>query len=262
MSVYNIDGLMIGDYHENISIQRCKSDTYNTNYILTRVNKKKTDGSFQYPFLYCPNGMNPRTQSPYQFNQSKGFDIVINAGIFDVNGQYDSSHLNAPLGITIENGQIIRGDDSQYNICVITIDANGDLSVARNKTAQEILQSGVVSACVGIGGNPIIENYEIPDDDWIMTDDAQRQVLGQFGNGDYAILTFEGRSFDNSTGCTTRQVQEICKSIGLKYAVNLDGGGSVQTVVGKKILNTVYENTYGRLVPTYIAFNGTSHFVA
>ena len=48
--------------------------------------------------------------------------------------------------------------------------------------------------------------------------------------------------------------------MGLKFAFALDGGGSTETVIGETQINTIYEGTYGRKVPTYIIFNGTGIF--
>jgi exopolysaccharide biosynthesis protein len=54
--------------------------------------------------------------------------------------------------------------------------------------------------------------------------------------------------------------QRICKELGVKFAYNLDGGGSTQTVYGKKIVNSIYEGTTGRKRGTFIVFNGTSQY--
>ena len=74
------------------------------------------------------------------------------------------------------------------------------------------------------------------------------------------LLTSEGRSFDNSVGLTMGDAQRICKTLGVKFAYNLDGGGSTQTVIGKRIVNSVYEGTSGRKRGTFIVFNGTTVF--
>jgi hypothetical protein len=88
------------------------------------------------------------------------------------------------------------------------------------------------------------------------TSNAQRQIIGQWGCGDYAIITCEGRSNHNSDGWTIAEAQQICIKHGLKFAYNLDGGGSTETMLGKKHINTIYENETGRCVPTFIVFNG------
>ena len=112
---------------------------------------------------------------------------------------------------------------------------------------------------------PIIIDYDIvPSSEWNnvahYVDNAQRQIIGQFNNGDYAILTTEGRGFANSDGWTVSEAQDICVKHGLKFAYLLDGGGSTETVVGSKHINSIYEGTSGRKVPSFIIFNGTNIF--
>lgn len=264
MSVYNIDGNLIGDvadtdsyrlFSSNMIIDYKRDSLSNTNYTVMRIFKNRLDGTKQYPFVYCPGGMSPRTKSTLKMNMEKGFYVAINSGMFDISGQYDSSHVNMPMGMVIANGVVIR--DSNTYINILTIDNNGNLGVdTSGSSGQTLVNNGVISACVGIGQNPIINNYQIPPGSY-LTDTAQRQVIGQFANGDYAIITSEGRNYDNSIGMTISQMQAVCQGLGLKFAYNLDGGGSTETVIGQKQINTIYEETYGRPVPTYIVFNGT-----
>ena len=51
---------------------------------------------------------------------------------------------------------------------------------------------------------------------------------------------------------------KACKKLGLKFAYNLDGGGSTETMFGYKHLNTIYDGTTGRQVPTFIVFTGST----
>jgi exopolysaccharide biosynthesis protein len=94
------------------------------------------------------------------------------------------------------------------------------------------------------------------------TDDSRRQILGQYDNGDYAIITAEGRGYQSSssTWFTLKQIQTLCKELGLKFAFALDGGGSAETVSRNKQYNPFYDNIYGRVNPTFIVFNGTTSF--
>lgn len=260
MSVYNLNGVEIADlsrqsdfalFSSNMQIDYKYDSVGNTNYTVIRVFKKRLDGAEQYPFVYAPNGINSGTQSTLTMNKTKGFYVAINAGCFVVSNK-------KPGGTLIENGVALQNWQSQYGY-VLTIDSNGNLGVTNEQDSSVLVANGVISAVPGIGRNPIIDNYEIPSGTYI-TDRAQRQIIGQFGNGDYAIITCEGRNYDNSDGWTIADAQRVCQELGLKFAYNLDGGGSTETVIGKKQINTIYENTEGRIVPTYIVFNGTDTF--
>lgn len=251
------------EFFKNTNIIRGRVN--NANYYLLHINKLRHDGQMQYPFVYCPNGSGARTMSTLQMNMQKGYYIAINGGIFDIDGQYDTTggnRRNAPLGITIQNSDIVTGSDGHY-FGALTIDGSGNLGATAygvDVDPQTLINNGIVSAVTGFGS--IIENYVATAnaDSVIGNYDAQRQIIGQYANGDYAILTIEGRNYDNSTGQSVANILSFCISLGLKFAYLLDGGGSTETVVGKKQLNTIYEGTYGRLVPTYLVFNGKSTF--
>ncbi len=67
-----------------------------------------------------------------------------------------------------------------------------------------------------------------------------------------SALTMKGHIEDHG--------QALCKKLGLKDVFMPDGGGSIETVVGSRQLNLFYDNALGRVVPTYIVFNGTTTF--
>lgn len=258
---YDADGNAIfqrGDvpWIDEISVEKKRDTTANTNYYVIRIPQTRLNGNKQYPFVYAPNGANAGTQSTLAMNREKGFELAINAGLF-LTGVI-------PLGLTVENSVIVTEQRDANTLPPLTIDNNGDLNYA-NPTAsgQTLINSGIVSAVNGF--NQIVVNHASVDEatyklttNWSVG--AQRQIIGQYDNGDYCIITGEGRNFDNSTGFTIPQAINVCLELGLKFAYNLDGGGSTETVIGDEQLNVIYEGTTGRVVPTYIVFNGTDSF--
>lgn len=235
------------------------SDT-GANYTIIRVYKNRVDGKKQYPFVYAPNGANAGTKSTLDLVNDEGWLLAINAGVFNTS-------TKKPDGIVIQNGEVVQGTIStnHSNCKPLTINSNGDLGYLEANVTGDMVASNIVSAVCGF--MPIIVDYEVvPSSEWNSvshyTENAQRQIIGQFGNGDYAILTCEGRGYDNSDGWTIPEAQTICQKHGLKFAYNLDGGGSTETMLGFKHLNTIYENTTGRIVPTFIVFNGTDTFTS
>ena len=252
MPVYNINGLDVSQSGD-IQLDYAFDETSNANYTILRINKLKIDGSYQYPFVYCPNGTSPSTKSTLDFNMEKKFPVAINAGYFNISN-------NTPIGVVIQNGVAIKnGTEPQYYHRALTIDASGNLGVTLETNAQTLVSDGIISAVLGYP--LLIDNYESTGAT-SQGENAQRQIIGQFGNEDYAIITCEGRNYDHSDGWTWEEATDICQKIGLKFAYALDGGGSVETCVRKKQINTIYERTTGRIVPTYIVFNGTNHFIA
>lgn len=265
MAIYDINGNIISDagtpvdeFINNTDIDYAFDSASNANYTCIRIYKRKIDGSLQYPFVYAPNGTGGGTKSTYDMTAVDGWCLAINSGIFSSN--------YAPNGMLIQNGVVLQNTQSTIHpqCKPLTIDSNGDLSYAEyDANANTLVSNGIISAVCGF--MPIIIDYDaVPQSEWNSvshyTQNAQRQIIGQFGNGDYAIVTSEGRGYDNSDGWTIAEAQAVCQKIGLKFAYNLDGGGSTETMLGLKPLNTIYEGTTGRIVPTFIVFNGTNTF--
>ena len=248
---------------DNFALSYGRYGTPGANYTMLRIFQTKTDGSKQYPFLYAPLGASAGGASVLDMNATRNFPVAINAGIFDMTTQ-------VPIGTIIQNSVLIQqGDETipewnRNNQMVLTIDNEGNLGYAAyNANGTTLINNGIVSAVHSFC--PIVIDYQDAADviqcPYLENDaDAQRQLIGQFGNGDYCILSFEARGFQHSTGMTIPQVRAFCLELGLKFAFNLDGGGSTQTVLGHKCVNTIYENATGRVVPNYIVFNGTTVF--
>lgn len=260
------NGILIGagsstldNFLNNIDIDYGFDFETNANYTVIRIYKNKIDGTKQYPFVYAPNGINAGTMSTYDLSIKENWFLAINSGIFNTT-------TLKPDGLVIQNGAIIQNGPSiiHQGCKPLTINNNGDLSYAEtNVDASVLINQGIVSAVAGF--MPIIIDYQaIPSNQWNSiehyTQNAQRQIIGQFGNGDYAIVTCEGRNFQNSDGWTIAEAQNVCQKLGLKFAYNLDGGGSTETMLGKKHFNTIYERVTGRIVPTFIVFNGKDTF--
>lgn len=64
-----------------------------------------------------------------------------------------------------------------------------------------------------------------------------RTFLGQKKDGSFILCVVDGRS-KASKGVTANQEAKIAKRLGLWNAVNLDGGGSSEMMVGNKIVNS------------------------
>ena len=247
-------------FYETVSVEYGRYAPANTNYIVTRVFKKRPDGTYQFPFVRdmyrykSPEQNASNERSAYGLALEEGWYLVINAGLWE--------------GLSIENGILINDEAAEQHAGAmpLTIDSNGDLGYTDANTTgkgQSLINNGIVSAICGF--YPIINNYENFDyptgvGNSVGQTRAQRNVIGQFENGDYCIITGEGRGFANSDGFTMSDLQTICKGLGLRFAYNLDGGGSTQAVLGLKNLNHVYEGTTGRILGSCIVFNGTNTF--
>lgn len=246
-------------FMDNVDVDYAFDAATDANYTVIRIYRDKVDGGKQYPFVYAPFGTETGKYTTYDLATKEGWLLAINAGVFDTSDC-------TPDGMVIQNGEVIKeGPTVTHSQCrPLLIDANGMLSSAEyDADASALAASGTVSAVVGF--IPIIEDYEaVSPGSWNSVDhytqNAQRQIFGQFGNGDYAVVTCEGRGHQASDGWTLAEAQEVCLRLGLRFAYNLDGGGSTETMLGLKHVNTIYEGSTGRRVPTFIVFNGTTAF--
>lgn len=266
---YNLDGDIVfqkGErpWDEEITTKKMYNDSAQTNYYVVTIPQTRTDGSKQYPFVFVPNGSNGGTMSTLTMVQTYGFPFGMNGGYFD----YSETHTYKPRIIAIQNSESIECQYYEWNAnnnYILTIDGEGNLGyadpVAKGTTAEGLLNDGVVSAIaafVPLVVNGVASNVE--SSAWASTDRSQRQIIGQKTNGDYVVITCEGRNFDSSRGFTMSEARTLCANMGLKFAMAVDGGGSTETVIGGEQLNSIYEGTTGRIVPTYIVFNGTDTF--
>ena len=250
--------LGLSSFQQNITVDYYWDKDTSTRYSIVRIYKHRVDGGVQIPLLDCiaPQG-NPQ-YSAKELAIAKGCHFVMNCAIFNIN-----SH-GEPEGVLIVNRQIINNAPTARHgdVYILTIDANGDLGAAApNTDANALIQNGIVSACCGF--SPLVVDYlETPHPESYVKDgnhynaSQMRQVIGQCENGDYAVITCEGRGNENSVGWTVPETAQICIKHGLKFAYDCDGGRSTQTIIGKKQIN----KDYGRKVGTYIYFNGTNSY--
>lgn len=278
--VYDINGNVITEsktpadrFSELINFNYQRDETSGAFYTVLNVPMINNKGEKQYPFVIWPNYPNGGTQSTLQMNLSKKYIVAVNGGRYSEPYGAGITVTGIPKGTVIQNSVVLQqGASGNYNPtldAVLTIDNNGELGYADPlDSASELVNNGVVSAVTGFV--PILSGYENIEDvvgdtpTWISyinrVDDSQHQVIGQYDNGDYAIITTEGRTYQGGGWFTVKQTQTLCKELGLRDAFMLDGGGSTETVVGQRQLNPFYDNAYGRINPTFIVFNGTTIF--
>ena len=267
--IYDINGNLLHDsFADNMELDYAYDSATGANYTVIRVYQTKRDGTKQYPFLRYPGRM-----ATSALAAAEGWGLIINAGL----GVSASQPID---GVAIQNGVVVNDSPASYHAGAVplTIDVNGNLStaaadatgsslIAGNVTSNGVITSGIVSATCGFCA--IIENYaavqsfptvsEGTGTITHFTENAQRQIIGQWGNGDYAIVSCAGRNLDHSDGWKLSEAQTVCQRLGLKFAYNLDGGKSVTTFLRKKPVWDFQAGTT-RIVPSFIVFNGSDTY--
>lgn len=163
------------------------------------------------------------TLQSFYNRQDKKPDILINGGLFNMStGKNVMSFINNGVEQNYKNNFIGVGtkkDDLIHLVKGIDNDDNWWDFI----TAHPVLVDNYNNTTKADWGNATDINY-----------DAQRQVIGYDDNYVYIVTVDAKVKFD--------ELQTILNSINIKYAFNLDGGGSVRKMRFGKVVNTPTEN--------------------
>lgn len=206
-----------------------ESDTY---YYLTRISHKDKEGRLirlRYGLSTKTEGeiaidFARRTQSSLVFNASMGIKNL-------------DPGVRRPVGIQIVDGKIVQDLPTRSYTLGIR-DDNELLAYRPGVSAKDILDAGTKNALTAF--IPLIENHKpVPEKLFKIAGNLivkhPRQVIAQFDNLDILFLSCGGRGIDGE-GMTAKDVIRILKELNVKFAFNLDGGGSVSTVIEDKLI--------------------------
>ena len=241
-------------YKDDVSVVHKRNYDVGTTYHVTVINKTKFDGTMVKVSVVGTSNVNPlgdlNNANVVTFTKTNESLHVINGGIYLVaSGEAD--------GITIINGAILKSSgveqftEEQY---VLGITEDGEMKAYLNETAKNILADGSVYALTGFV--PLIqEGVEVDSSVLSVCPHYNvrhpRQIIGILADGNYFTFFCDGRT-DGENGMTLKEcIDTIKNDFSVKFAFNLDGGGSTQTAVGKKQINRVID---GRTIPNVIAF--------
>lgn len=138
-----------------------------------------------------------------------------------------------PVGLQIANGVAYQDfnkvSQNQYdNKLSILVMKDGSLRLAKvtdNKTAQDYVNEGAWLSLgwhlVSIWGGEVYQPSTDPSR-------SARTVFGRINGKEYAIFQSEGAS--GKYGLTSTEMEDLLLSLGFTEAVQLDGGGSVQSI--------------------------------
>jgi hypothetical protein len=231
-----------------------RNNDYGTSFIFSVIAKKNYEDAAILPRLKGTSdtselGDNNCT-TVLAYAKKHQYQHIINAGIFLVAD-------NTADGITIMNGNILKdGVCEQFNVeqYVLGIKANGEMKSYRGMTAQQILDDGCIDAVTGFV--PLFENSAAVDNTILSicphyNIKHPRQIVGILSTGDFFTFCCDGRT-DGEEGMTLKEcINTLSELASIKYAFNLDGGGSTQTATYHKEVNRRLD---GRKVPNVIAF--------
>ena len=156
--------------------------------------------------------------------------------IFAVNGDYYGAREK---GYVIRNGVVYRsvGDPGTDVLCIY---ADGTMQIidSSEATAEELVENGVWQAFTF--GPALIEDGEtaVSENDEVGKAKASnpRTAIGIIDANHYVFVVSDGRT-DESEGLSLYQLAEFMRSLGVKCAYNLDGGGSSTMYFMGEVIN-------------------------
>ena len=233
-------------------------------YVFVRIPKNLNDGSRLVPKVALTSrdgSLGGTKRSTLNYARDQDTIFTLNAGLFNVKtvepvGQLiidGVSLINTPM--TSDNGVPIHPDECYP----LAIDANGNLKTyPRNADTAAMIADGVKYAVTAWG--KLVDNFKITtkdiDNEIVHPGKYIRQSVGQYQNGDYCVCSVDMTKgpVTNEAGLSYEELAQLFVDRGVKFAYSLDGGGSAETVIGKRQLNPIYEGSAGRAVPTVITF--------
>ena len=241
-------------YNNDVTIMHKRSVVHETTYWLFVVNDVGFGGNTIKPRIVGTDPDNPLggtgNTNVTAFCLKNNYAHVVNGGIY-------LSANNEADGITIIDGQILKSvgvEQFAVEQYVLGIDASGNFKTYRNASAESILADGSIYALTGFV--PMIENGEAVSDSVLAVCPHYnvkhpRQVIGRLKDGKYFTFACDGRT-DGEAGMTLREcIATIMADLDVEFAFDLDGGGSTQSTVGKKLVNRRIDN---RAIPNVIVF--------
>jgi Exopolysaccharide biosynthesis protein related to N-acetylglucosamine-1-phosphodiester alpha-N-acetylglucosaminidase len=177
-----------------------------------------------------------------------------NNAIVAINGDYYGTHSNR--GVIIRNGVLYRADEAYGDVCLLGNDGvmygvdEADFNVDPQSYTNEIYQGW----CFG----PIlVENGEARSGfEGDIAGQNPRTAIGYYEPGHYCFITVDGRQEGYSVGMTLDELAKLAKSLGCKFAYNLDGGKSSVMVWRGDVANEPYEEGRESSDIVYIADGG------
>lgn len=217
---------------ENINIKLSEHRVGETTVYVADV-LIKTPSYFKTAFAKDVYGKNIKEKTSL-IAQNKG-------AILAVNGDYYS----ARKGCVIRNGAVYRafsGDEDEESL-VINADGSFSFEMGNTGNAEALVNNGAVQVLT-FGPALITEGViSVGTDDEVdkAMRDNPRTAIAWYGDLHYAFIVADGRT-NESKGLSLYELAQFAKSLGVKQAYNLDGGGSSTMYFNGKIVNNPTTN--------------------
>lgn len=205
--------------------------------------------------IYCANG--PLADSTSALAERINALAALNAGYFNMKTLEPVSYIwqacNGVVGRT-SPGELFRIDG------VLAVKRSGKIRVIRCDTTS---YAGLKGYSEAIATGPVLLLGGVPArDSWpeygFFQNRHPRSVIGRDERNRVYMIVIDGRLAGQGEGASIAETVEICKMIGLKDAINFDGGGSSllwekqKGVLSYPCGNRKYDHYGQRVVPNIL----------
>ena len=159
--------------------------------------------------------------------------------VFCVNGDFFSYR---PTGYLVRQGVLYRDKvDPDYDILII--DDKGDFHILKDPTEEAVKAfEGTIVNTFNFGPALVMDGEKVLPVKMMDSGSAkptQRMAACQTGPLSYLFVATEGPENKGSVGLTLEQMVELCASLGVEQAYNLDGGSSSAMLLNLEKLNAL-----------------------
>jgi hypothetical protein len=183
-----------------------------------------------------------RARTTSQFLQETGVQIAINGDGFSPWWSRSPADYYPHTGDPVSP----RGDTASRGKVYWTSDTPAPTLYISSRNQLSFIEPGKVFNAISGGGILVKDGAPMPDLDNSAT--QPRTAIGYSNNGRFLYLVVvDGRQPFYSEGITLNELAQLMISLGAKYAMNLDGGGSSTMVVAggdglPRVLNSPIDN--------------------
>lgn len=238
--------------YSDITSAEYRSLKYNTSYLLTKIPRIGLDGNIYSPQVgFKGPELNSGLEKPSDFAKRENCLLTINGGTY-------FTDINKTGGMFIKDGVVLQEYENlkDWQSSILGFKSDGLLKAYDFGTPSSVLlDDGVVNALTAFV--PIIDNHEICSDEILSkcvhwNQSHPRQIICQLDNKDILFFTCDGR-LPSEKGLTLKEAAEVLMKYNVRFAYNLDGGGSNSVVIKNKKINRDIDPGE-RAVPNFIFF--------
>lgn len=165
--------------------------------------------------------------------------------VLAINGDY---FVHRKEGYIVRNGEVLRQNYTDLYHSLI-IDKNGDFTIFPTNSEEAISSfDGEIMQLMVFGPALVIDGVQQTDfeakgpgilKECTPQKETQRLAICQMDTLSYLIIATEGPENKDSDGLTMAEFAQLCASLGVKQAFNLDGGSSSTVVLNDKKINSL-----------------------